>query len=515
MFERYFGLSENPFNLTPDPKFLYLSKVHQEALSHLQYGIEQRKGFVLITGEVGAGKTTICRSLLAMLPTGTRTALVLNPSLSDVELLQTINQDFGIDASSSSKKALLDELYEFLIDVFINNENAVLIIDECQNLSPNVLEQVRMLSNLETEKEKLLQILMIGQPQLAKMLASPDLKQIDDRIVLRYHLWPLGLNDTRKYINHRLIVSGSPGDIRFTARSMKKIHNYSNGIPRRINAVAERCLLIAYLRAKRKITARIVDSAIDELQGNYLERRPPGRLLVPAFITAFAIIASGIFWPSIFSELSEYMNSSVTATEQEIAPNSSVTAVEQEIIPAVNEKEELPAISQDWVIPDYSSALETLALLPDGLTGPDMLNLHPRPDCLQFITKPSVASVAGGYMVLVHATPDFVRIIGKDRAILEIPMEEFNTIYKWNIMINYAKNVKEEIFTLDDTGDEVKRIQSLLFEYGYISVELGGVFDTVTADGVAQLQEDFGLRRDGVVGPETITLISLLEKGVR
>jgi general secretion pathway protein A len=170
MFESFFGLSENPFNLTPDPKSLGLSQVQQEAGYHLQYGIEQRKGFVLITGEIGAGKTTICRSLLAMLPRKTRTALVLNPSLSAVELLQTINQDFGIDAGSTSKKELLDKLYEFLIKVFVDGENAVLIIDECQNLSPEVLEQIRMLSNLETEKEKLLQILLIGQPQLAKML---------------------------------------------------------------------------------------------------------------------------------------------------------------------------------------------------------------------------------------------------------------------------------------------------------------------------------------------------------
>ena len=513
MFERYFGLSENPFNLTPDPKFLYLSKVHQEALSHLLYGIEQRKGFVLITGEVGAGKTTICRSLLGMLPSTTRTALILNPSLSDIELLQTINQDFGIHSSSTSKKALLDGLYEFLIDVFIGGENAVLIIDECQNLSPEVLEQVRMLSNLETEKEKLLQILMIGQPQLARMLASPDLKQIDDRIVLRYHLWPLGLDDTRKYIDHRLIVSGSPGDIRFTKRSMKKIHEYSNGIPRRINAVAERSLLIAYLRAKRKITSRIVSDAIGELQGNYLERNPRRRLLVPVCTAAIAIVALGVLWPSIFSNLSEYMVSPVSATQQEAATDDKKSTPALQTSPEVTETEQPPAIPLSWVLPDYSSALEILALLPEGLTGPDMLNLHPRPDCLQFIRKPSIASVAGGYMVLVHATLDFVRIIGKDRAFLEIPIEEFNSIYQWNIMINYAKDSPEEIFTLDDSGEEVRWIQWLLSEYGYIPERTDGIFDTVTADGVAQLQEDFGLRRDGVVGAETMTLLSLLENG--
>jgi len=502
MFERYFGLSENPFNLTPDPKFLYLSKVHQEALSHLQYGIEQRKGFVLITGEVGAGKTTVCRCLLAMLPSSTRTALVLNPSLSDVELLQAVNQDFGINAASSSKKVLLDVLYEFLIKVFVDGENAVLIIDECQNLSPEVLEQVRMLSNLETEKEKLLQILMIGQPQLAKMLESPDLKQIDDRIVLRYHLWPLGLADTRKYINHRLIVSGSNGDIRFTSRSLRKIYAYSEGIPRKINAVAERCLLIAYLRAKRKITLRIVEDSIDELKGNYREKRPVRRMLVPVFIGAFAVIVSGIFWPSIFSEFSDSMNNSVVATEKEISV-------------APDLQEEKASISRDWVLPDYSSALEIMALLPDGLTGPDMLNLHPRPDCLKFINRPYITSIEGGYVVLIHSNDDFVRIVGKDRALIEIPMEEFNALYKWNIMINYARDALGDNFSLEDAGQEVERIQSLLLEYGYIINEPCGFFDIETEDGVARLQEDYGLRRDGIAGPETMALISLLEKGLR
>lgn len=182
MFEQFFGLSENPFNVTPDPKFLFLSKAHDEALSYLRYGIEQRKGFIMITGEVGAGKTTICRALLATLPKTVRTALILNPALSDIELLQAINQDFGINASTASKKALLDELYEFLIRAFVNGENAVLIIDECQNLSPDVLEQIRMLSNLETEKEKLLQIVLVGQPELvASFIAGHETDRRPDR----------------------------------------------------------------------------------------------------------------------------------------------------------------------------------------------------------------------------------------------------------------------------------------------------------------------------------------------
>lgn len=508
MFESFFGLSENPFNLTPDPKFLFLSEVHREALSHLQYGVEKRKGFVLITGEVGAGKTTICRSLMAMLPKKTRTALILNPSLSDVELLQTINQDFGIDAAPTSKKVLLDELYEFLIEVFIKGENAVLIIDECQNLSPEVLEQIRMLSNLETEKEKLLQILLIGQPQLAKMLSSPDLKQINDRIVLRYHIWPLDPADTKAYINHRLAVAGSHGDIKFTAAAWKKIYAYAQGLPRKINAVAERSLLIAYLKAKRKITAGIVRSAIEELQGNYHEETLSRKLLIPAIAGAFFIVFLGIFWPSLFSDLSEYINSSVVATEQSFQDSPDGLDETEEV-------KEVPTNPCDWVIPDYDSALETLTLLPDGLTGPDTLNLHPQPDCLKYINKPSIASVDKGYLILVYVTDDFVRFLGKDKAIVEIPMEEFKSIYKWNIMINYARELEENVYNLEDAGEQVETIQYVLSEYGYISDRLDGIYDIETADGVERLQEKFGLRRDGVVGPETMTLITLLEKGIK
>ncbi|HPR50520.1 MAG TPA: AAA family ATPase [Deltaproteobacteria bacterium] len=502
MFESFFGLSENPFNLTPDPKFLFLSQVHQEALSHLQYGIEQRKGFVLITGEVGAGKTTICRSLLAKLPRKTRTALVLNPSLSSVELLQTINQDFGIDAAPTSKKELLDRLYEFLIQVFVDGENAVLIIDECQNLSPDVLEQIRMLSNLETEKEKLLQILLIGQPQLAKMLSSPDLKQINDRIVLRYHIWPLGLADTKEYISHRLAVAGSHGNIKFTSSALKRIYASAQGLPRKINAVAERSLLIAYLKAKRTISKGIVDGAIQELRGNYHEERLSKRLLVPAIAVAFFIVFLGIFWPSLFSDLSEYIDSSVIATDRVIMDQPDRT-------------QEEPTNTRDWVIPDYDSALETLALLPEGLTGPDTLNLHPQPECLKHIGKPSIASVETGYLILVHATDDFVRFLGRDKAIVEVGMDEFKSIYRWNIMINYAKEPEEKIYTFEDTGEEVEKIQYILSKRGYLPEEPSGIYDVATSRGVERLQEEFGLARDGVAGPETMTLIALLEKGMK
>ncbi|HVN71613.1 MAG TPA: AAA family ATPase, partial [Desulfomonilia bacterium] len=439
MFEQFFGLSENPFNVTPDPKFLFLSEAHEEALSYLRYGIDQRKGFIMITGEVGAGKTTICRALLGSLPKTVRTALVLNPALSDIELLQTINQDFGINASLTSKKALLDELYEFLINAFISGENAVLIIDECQNLTPDVLEQIRMLSNLETEKEKLLQIVLVGQPELVTLLKSQAMKQIDDRIVLRYHIWPLSLWDTKSYISHRLIISGSHGDITFSALAHRLIYRYSDGIPRRINAVAERSLLIAYLRSTKRVTARIVAGAIRELEGNYTRRRKKAAFIVPV-LSALAVLAAVVIWPGFFSHISEMVGTKVNPKDQKIAgavqeasvtpqsarvPAAPAAPVQQHVMPRHG--------SRDWIMPDYNAALDILGQLPEGLSGPDALNLHPLPEYLKYIPSPAVVSMDGGYLVMLKADASYVRVVGKKRAIIEIPMDEFKSLYRFNV----------------------------------------------------------------------------------
>jgi general secretion pathway protein A len=518
MFEQFFGLSENPFNLTPDPKFLFLSKAHEEALSHLKYGIERRKGFVMISGEVGAGKTTICRALLGSLPKTVKTALVLNPALSDIELLQTINQDFGINAAHTSKKALLDELYEFLINVFIRGENAVLIIDECQNLSPDVLEQIRMLSNLETEKEKLLQIVLVGQPELVKLLSSPSMKQINDRIVLRYHIGPLSLADMRSYINHRLIVSGSRGDIVFSSMAFRRIFRYSNGIPRRINALAERAMLICYLRSSRKITEGIVSLAIKELQGNYSVRRLKVGVLAPA-LSAMAILVLGIVWPTIFNDLSVKIGSWVKAEErQSIQPiRSPAVPLKAQQNPVDNQM--IKRDSRDWIIRDYNDALEILSQLPEAIAGPDAMNLHPHPDYLKLVPQPSIVSAEGGYLVLLKVESGFVRVVGENKAVVEIPMDEFKKLYRWNVILSYAKPLHPEMaYSLNTAGDDVAMIQDVLARIGLLSAAPNGVFGIETEQAIEKFQELFGLKRDGIAGPETMMLLRAIhsnDKGMR
>ena len=268
MYKKYFGLTEEPFNMTPDPHFMYFSKRHMELLSCLHYGVQWRKGFIEVTGEVGAGKTTVCRFFLENIKDKARTALILNPNLSGVQLLQTIAEDFGIAIKGKNKKALFDGINTFLLQMLREGGNAVLIIDEAQNLSPKALEQIRLISNLETEKQKLIQIVLVGQPELQALLRKPSLIQLRQRIAVRYHLTPLDYTEVEEYIYHRLKMAGAhEKDIIFTAHALKNIYEYSQGIPRLINVVCDKVLLAAYVRETKHIIYQVVEEAVREIEG--------------------------------------------------------------------------------------------------------------------------------------------------------------------------------------------------------------------------------------------------------
>jgi general secretion pathway protein A len=267
MYEKYFGLNESPFNMTPDPRFLYFSDKHSEALTQLLYGIKGRKGFLVITGEIGAGKTTLCRALLNELDKNIKSALILNSNLSEIELLQAINEDLGIPFNFNNKKELIDELNKFLLKELDEEGNVVIIIDEAQNLTPSVLEQIRLLSNLETTKQKLLQIILFGQPQLRDVLGLPELQQLNQRISIRYHINSLSRKETEDYINHRLVIAGSKGDITFSTGALNRLYKYSGGIPRLINVVCDKSLLAGYVLETRNITRQIIDKSIGEIEG--------------------------------------------------------------------------------------------------------------------------------------------------------------------------------------------------------------------------------------------------------
>ncbi len=273
MYTSFFGLKENPFNVTPDPKYLYLSPQHREAMNHLIYGINENKGFIVITGGIGTGKTTICRALLSMLNESISTALILNSYISDLDLLETINQEFGIrlEPGEQSKKRYIDALNAFLLTNFTAGKNAVLLIDESQNLPLTTLEQIRMLSNLETEKEKLLQIVLLGQPELDDLLHAPLLKQLNERITVRYDIEPLDREQIRSYVEYRITVAGSTNGIpRFLTGAYSAIYDFSKGIPRRINTICDRALLIAYTKDNREIDARIIEQAAHDIGGRHM-----------------------------------------------------------------------------------------------------------------------------------------------------------------------------------------------------------------------------------------------------
>ena len=265
VYQDFFGFSEKPFDLTPDPKYLYLSPKHKEVLAHLVYGLQENNGFLKIIGEVGTGKTMICRSFLRELRTDFNIAYIFNPAINELELLQTINSELGLPGKSKSKKKLIDLLNAFLLEERAKGHRVVVIIDEAQDLEPKVMEQLRLLSNLETDTEKLIQIVLIGQPELEKVLAKDGLRQLRQRITIQWELLPLNLEETRGYIQHRLNVALGKGKVRFSRQAVETVFRYSRGIPRMINVISDRTLLIAYTEGTKKISPQIVKIAVKDI----------------------------------------------------------------------------------------------------------------------------------------------------------------------------------------------------------------------------------------------------------
>ena len=294
MYLSFFGLNEKPFAITPDPRYLYLSERHGEGLAHLIYGVTESGGFIQLTGEVGTGKTTLVRTLLGQLPDEVDVALVLNPQLTAIEFLGAICEELGVDmpADPGSSKALVDALNRHLLDAHARGRRTILLVDEAQNLSESVLEQVRLLTNLETARQKLLQIILIGQPELRELLARVNLRQLAQRVTGRYHLEPLTRDETCTYIDHRLRVAGALSEI-FEPAAKRAVYRLSGGIPRLVNVICDRALLGAYSEESRRVTPAIVRRAAREVAGDEGRRRA---WLWPATAAVAVVAAGGAYW---------------------------------------------------------------------------------------------------------------------------------------------------------------------------------------------------------------------------
>ena len=298
MYTKFFGLNEKPFSITPDPRYLFMSERHGEGLAHLVYGVTESGGFIQLTGEVGTGKTTLVRTLLGKLPDEVDIALILNPQVTVLEFLQVICQELAVPLpeDSSSAMALVDALNRYLLDAHSRGRRTVLMVDEAQNLSDDVLEQLRLLTNLETAKQKLLQIILIGQPELREVLAKNSLRQLAQRVTGRYHLEPLSRDEAMHYIDHRLKIAGGIGEI-FDDRAKRNVHRLARGIPRVMNVICDRALLGAYGQETRTVNSKLVKRAAIEVSGQTSSSQGLKWVAAVLAVTAVALIGSSVLSP--------------------------------------------------------------------------------------------------------------------------------------------------------------------------------------------------------------------------
>jgi len=511
MYNDYFGLKEAPFSIAPDPRYLYLSAAHREALAHLLYGVRGEGGFVLLTGDVGTGKTTICRCLLEQVPDTVQLALVLNPSLTIPELLATICDDFGVTypQANLSNKVFIDALNRFLLDSHARGLTTVLIIDEAQNLAGEVLEQLRLLTNLETSSRKLLQIVLIGQPELREQLARPELRQVAQRITARYHLGPLGRGDLAGYLQHRLAVAGSRRQI-FPPRAVSALYRASRGVPRLLNVLADRALLGAYAQGHATVSAATVRQSEREV----LDPRPaaPGRLrwvLAALFAAAIVLLASGrmsVFAPPV--------PDATAARSEEVAPPASSLADWAEVLAATTgawHQAESDLLHLWGVDPGASGNLRLNALS----AGLDSLSTVGSLSLLGQLDRPAIlhlrtADGAAAYGTLVRFKEEQLELLIDGRAVV-LPADELERYWLGDFTLLWRPLFPQnQSLRRGDQGTAVAwlaRSLPLSAEFSRAGAE-GTLFDKALEARVKQFQLRNGLLPDGIAGPKTLILLN-------
>ncbi len=514
MYQQFFNFNTAPFSIAPDPHFIYMSEHHQEGLAHLLYGINQGGGFIALTGEVGTGKTTLCHCLLQQLPDNVEIALVLNPKLNAIELLATICDELHINYAQDKQtlKGLIDSLNTYLLATHTRGKRTVLIIDEAQNLSLDVLEQIRLLTNLETSTSKLLQIILLGQPELKQLLEKPALRQLNQRITARYHLTTLSYPDTQKYIKHRLKLSGGNLDI-FSRRAVKRIYLLSKGIPRLINILSDRALLGAYATNTHTVTIKIINKAAKEIFT--AEKNPTSSLWLVSFLIVALMSTASFLWPKAtskkhliiagtFDKPKEEGVSTQLAIKQ---PSLIITEPEKPSFNVAIEKNKLllvtaiPQLAKLWgkkiTQAEGCENIEKtgLSCLFDKTEWAELKALN-RPVIMEF----TVSSAKKGYALLVgieQNKPVFLF----DKA-TSFPLQQ--VLKQWDgyyLMIWQAPIPNMTIVYPHKISDNVLWIRRHL---GNIRAENNvNLFDQTLKEAVITFQKQKGLVPDGIVGPRT------------
>jgi general secretion pathway protein A len=529
MYLDFHGFREKPFNLTPDPRFVFLSKNHKEAFAHLLYGINNRAGFILLTGEVGSGKTTVLRSLLSQLdPDRYRTALIFNPCLSPAELLQNINREFGIPANTSNSSSFLDHLNQFLLQQNAEGRTVVLVIDEAQDLEAPVLEQIRLISNLETDREKLIQIVLSGQPELLKILKRNEMRQLSQRITVRCHLQPMDFEDTVHYINHRLEVAGGRGAVVFSNGALKRIYRYSRGLPRLINAACDRALLTGYTRDTSRISLRIATAGIKDIRRSAASPMQKRRVfLIPIFAVLAALFLTGIYF--FRQDFIDRFNppQRVEATEEPIEEVASITGEELsramtselgEIPESESVRRAFNTLAGFWNVPpipenssfDRTNAIERAVVERE-------LHLYRFSGNLGALLRLDYPAILELNMPGVSGRR-FVSLVGREdeHLVIDPPIAGRKSLSFGEIEKHWSGQSllfwKDPLNLLNKTsfgskGVRVEQLQALLREAGVYSMPSTGVYDNGTALAVKRFQSLKGIDDDGIVGGQTLMFL--------
>ena len=536
MYDNYFGLKETPFTIAPDPRFLYMSERHREALAHLVYGFETDGGFVLLTGEVGTGKTTISRCLLEQLPDNSNVAVVLNPKVSAQELLATICDELHIDypEGNTSLKTFIDRINQYLLETNSQGRKTVVIVEEAQNLEMDVLEQLRLLTNLETNQRKLLQIIMIGQPELLQLLARPELRQLEQRITARYHLLPLSKKDTIDYVKHRLSVAGLKEPV-FSYSLLRKIYKYTGGIPRKINLLCDRAMLGAYVQNQKHIDNNILNRAAKEVFGVPPSSGPGGFFRSPRFGIALAtlvLIAVGAYmvidhrekFANLAGNIKSYFSAEPVAedvSDTAILDKNSFLNILDSQIEADSERDAFAALFAQW---NESFSASTVSSPCDFATSKGLgclsrngnlrsLKTMDRPAVLKFLN--SIGNAVYATLIAMDNNKAIFSIAGSE-VVASLPDLQSRWFGDYTILWRMPPNFNG-VIQVGSSGPDVQWLASQLSSISGRELLSNGMvsYDARLIREVKDFQMQEGLESDGIAGAQTLIRInSVLKKNV-